>query len=85
MDERFAGAQCFVRKGMVHDPPLSSMHGLVNSVPCCHDMDIAWVCIIVLGLFDICLVVENGLEACGSVDQDTIGSDTKGWTYRRIC
>lgn len=61
------------------------MHGFVDSVPCCHDMDIAWVRLIVFGLFDICLVVENGLEACGSVDQDTIGSDTKGWACEDIC
>lgn len=68
MNERLARTQGLVREGMVHNSPFSSMHGLIDRVPCCHGVDIVWIHFVVFGLFDIGLLVEDGMEAGGSVD-----------------
>ena len=44
-------------------------------------MNIARICLVIFGLFHIGFVVEDGLEAGGSVDQDTIGSNAESWAY----
>ena len=81
VDERLAGAEGLVGKGIVHDAPLASVNVLVDGVPRRHSMDIAWVRLVVLGLLDIGLVVEDCLEAGWGVDQDAVGGDAEAGAF----
>lgn len=77
VDEGLAGAEGLVGKGIVHDAPLAGVDVLVDGVPRRHGVDVARVRLVVLGLFDIGLVVEDCLEAGWGVYQDAVGSNAE--------
>lgn len=85
VDKGLAGAEGLVGKGIVHDAPLAGVDGLVDGVPRRHGVDAARVRPVVLCLFHIGLVAEDGPEGGGGVDEDAVGSDAEAGACVTLC